>query len=340
MAMIKESGPLDLADYMRIALTDPEHGYYTNAAALGADGDFITAPEISQMFGELIGLWVVDTWNRLGSPEDVKLVELGPGRGTLIADALRAIRAASDMPIDLHLVEVNPLLEAEQAKRVNAAWWDSIEQVPPGPMILIANEFFDTLPIQQMTKTPDGWRRTVVKAEGERLIAEPGPSTAPPIWAAEDFPDGSIIETSEEVISLARLLGRRVHAHGGAALIIDYGNETSAPGSSLQAVSAHVYADPFDDPGQADLTAHVDFQALAEAAITAGAAVAGPVTQNAFLNALGLPARADALKRSANPAQAREIDLAAHRLTAPDQMGTLFKVLAIKSPSLSSLAGL
>ena len=339
--MIREQGPIDLADYMRIALTDPDHGYYTNAEAVGARGDFVTAPEISQMFGELIGVWIVDTWQRMGAPEDVRLVELGPGHGTLMADALRAVRGVSGMPVDPYLVEVSPVLRARQQALLSATWLDSVDALPPGPAIVIANEFFDALPVSQIQRDEDGWRRRVIDAGPDEsgLFATKGPIAEDVPANMEDAPVGAIVELAPERGALAAGLARRICKYGGAALIIDYGPETSAPGDSLQAVRGHEYTDPFAAPGQADLTAHVDFASLGWAAAAEGAQVFGPVPQAAFLAALGLVERADALKRSASPEQRRDIDLAAHRLTAPDQMGTLFKAMAIAAPALTGLAG-
>ncbi len=340
VAMIRDRGPIDLADYMRIALTDPEHGYYMASPALGAEGDFTTAPEISQMFGELIGLWIVDTWMQMRQPQDTVLVELGPGRGTLMADAQRAIEAASDMPINLHLVEASPGLKAEQATRLDATWCASLDDVPAGPMILIANEFFDALPIHQRIKTRDGWFTIVVDADANNnLVPTLGALADEPAYADHETPEGALYEIPAAGIALAEQIAARLTSQRGAALIIDYGPENSAVGNSLQAVQRHDYTDPFADPGRADLTAHVDFEALGTAARAKGATVLGPVTQNHFLNQLGLAQRAAVLKQGATPGQRREVDLAAHRLTAPDQMGTLFKALAIADPTLTALAG-
>jgi NADH dehydrogenase [ubiquinone] 1 alpha subcomplex assembly factor 7 len=340
---IRDTGPLTVAEYMKAALGDPRYGYYVTRDPLGAAGDFVTAPEISQIFGELIGLWIADCWDAMGRPRHLKLVELGPGRGTLMADVLRTLRVAPAMLPDPWLVETSPVLRAAQQQRVEARWADSLAGVPPGPMVLIANEFLDALPIRQFRRDGGLWRERLVTAGdsglewtlGEALGAD---ETGLPRDVAE-APDGSTAETSPESLALVREVAARLAQGGGAALFIDYGTTASAPGDSLQAVRAHRYCDPLDAPGEADLTAHVDFAALAAAAREAGAAVHGPTPQSLFFDALGVFTRAQALKRGATPAQARQIDLGVHRLTAPDQMGSLFKAMALTDPSMPPPAG-
>ncbi|MEN3953034.1 SAM-dependent methyltransferase [Iodidimonas sp. SYSU 1G8] len=339
---IRQRGPLRLDEYMRIALTDPLHGYYITRDPLGAGGDFTTAPEISQLFGEMIGVWIADCWDAMGRPRHLKIVELGPGRGTLMADILRTLKVAPAMLPEPYLVEASPALRAVQQRRVAGHWVDDLDEVPDGPMVLIANEFLDALPVRQFVRQQDGWHERMIglSPDGETLtwtvsdgLAE---GTAP---AFEEAAPGTIAETAPDALALVRQIAARLSAQGGAALFIDYGSVESRTGDSLQAVRGHQYADPLDAPGEADLTAHVDFASLAAAARDSGAAVHGPVPQSLFLDAIGLFHRAQALKRNATQAQAREIDLGAHRLTAPDQMGTLFKVLAITDPSMPQPTG-
>ncbi|MEX0815038.1 MAG: SAM-dependent methyltransferase [Dongiaceae bacterium] len=342
---IREGGPLTVAAYMAEALGNPEHGYYRRGDPFGVAGDFITAPEISQMFGELIGLWCAETWRRMGGPDPVRLVELGPGRGTLMADALRAVRLVPEFraAIDLHLVETSPLLRVRQAKMLRAAeltpaWHDDFAGVPDGPLLLVANEFFDALPIHQFQRVGDFWRERVVALDAQGrgfrfALAAAGPAAALP--APADAPDGAIAEICPAGRDLAAAIGARVARDGGAALIVDYGPAESAAGDSLQAVRRHRPVDPLADPGAADLTAHVDFAALARAAAAAGAAAHGPLPQGLLLDRLGILMRAAVLVQRATPAQVRDISTAARRLRDPLNMGRLFKALAIAAPGLA-----
>ena len=331
------TGPMTVAEFMAECLGHPELGYYQRRDPFGSAGDFITAPEVSQMFGEMIGLWCVEVWQTMGSPSSCQLVELGPGRGTLMADALRAarVRPAFTQAIHLHLVETSPHLRERQAAALapyHPVWHDSFAEIPEGPLLLVANEFFDALPVHQFVLQADGWRERVVAANGERLIfasAPPGPSFA---LLSERQRGGPAAEVSPASLSLAGELGRRLASHGGAALIIDYGSSQSLPGESLQAVRQHQPVDVLADPGAADLSAHVDFAGLVRAATSAGAAAHGPLPQGEFLHRLGLDARAEILKARATPAQAREIDSARRRLTDAREMGTLFKALALSAP--------
>ena len=336
---IRRDGPLPVADYMALCLGDPEHGYYRRADAIGRGGDFVTAPEISQMFGELVGAWAAAVWTALGRPATVRLVELGPGRGTLMADALRAVtKAAPDFraAIDLHLVEINPALRARQAEALRAAkpeWHESLATVPTGPTIVIANEFFDALPVQQYERTADGWRLRCVGLEADTLAFVGGPvvADAPLEPAHAAVPPGAIVEVSPASRAVIGDLAARI-AKGGAALIVDYGAPASGTGDTVQAVRAHRPVGPLEMPGESDLTAHVDFAALARAARAAGATVHGPVPQGLFLNRLGIAARAAILLRQATPEQRRAIAAACERLIGEAQMGTLFQVLAITAP--------
>ncbi len=362
-ARIARLGAITVADYMAEAVAHPDHGYYMSGDPFGAQGDFVTAPEISQMFGELIGLWCADTWQRMGAPVPVLLVELGPGRGTLMADALRAARIVPGFgaALHLHFVEISPALRARQrdtlaecagAERAGAeragdvapSWHESLDQVPDGPTLLIANEFFDALPVRQFEKRPEGWceRLVTLAPDGETLaftLAPPGPWAALLPAALREAPPGALAEVSAPAIGIAGEIGRRLATGGGAALIIDYGHAEPRTGATLQAVRRHAAHAVLEDPGAADLTAHVDFSMLARAATEAGARVHGPVPQGRFLEALGIGARARALGESATPDQASEIASALRRLTHPREMGELFKVLALGDPDLGPPAG-
>jgi SAM-dependent MidA family methyltransferase len=347
--IIAIDGPLDIARYMALCLGHPLHGYYVARDPLGRGGDFVTAPEISQMFGELIGLWAAATWQAMGSPASLRLVELGPGRGTLMADVLRAanIIPAFRSALTVHLVEISPRLIARQRETlpgldIPLAWHRQFAEVPAGPAIVIANEFFDALPVHQAVKAADGWHlRTVGIADGRlALMVSPDPMPGFDALLPEplhEAPTGAIYEWRDEQIMLE--LARRLVRDGGAALVIDYGHAESAAGDTLQAVRGHRYAAPLAEPGLADLTAHVDFAALARAAQRSGARVHGPVAQGAFLRRLGIEPRAARLKTSATEEQAVDIDTALRRLVDADQMGTLFKVLAIADPKLPAVPG-
>jgi SAM-dependent MidA family methyltransferase len=311
---IAAEGPIPVSVYM----AEANAHYYATRDPLGAAGDFTTAPEISQMFGELAGLWLTDLWLRAGRPEGAHYVELGPGRGTLAADAQRVMKGAGLAP-DVHLVETSPVLRQAQAERVpGAIWHDDLSTLPKaGPLLVVANEFFDALPIDQLDTA--GRIRTVDWRDG-RFV---------PIGEVET-------ETSPASLAIAADLAQRIAAQGGAALIVDYGHDRPGRGDTLQAVYRHAYADPFEAPGERDLTAHVDFSALAKAA--KGVRVSGPVPQGDWLDAMGLPVRAAALARAA-PARTEEINAARDRLSAPSQMGRLFKVLAFSAPQWQEPAG-
>jgi NADH dehydrogenase [ubiquinone] 1 alpha subcomplex assembly factor 7 len=323
------AGPIPLSQYMGAANAH----YYATRDPLGARGDFTTAPEVSQMFGELIGLWLADMWDRAGRPAS-RYVELGPGRGTLAADALRAMKRAGLEP-PVHFVETSPTLRTAQAERVPHAEW-SIELIGVEedlPLLVVANEFFDALPIRQLVKTEEGWRERLVACQDTMFLPIVGDRTfdqiiPPHLRIAEP---GAILETSPASVAILRALAKRLLAQGGAALIIDYGYEGPATGDTLQAVRGHQYVNPFEDPGEADLTAHVDFATLREAAEIEGLVAYGPVTQGAFLTALGIDARADALARAA-PDRADGIAADRDRLVSDEAMGDLFKVIALTAP--------
>jgi NADH dehydrogenase [ubiquinone] 1 alpha subcomplex assembly factor 7 len=345
---IAADGPLTIAAYMAEALGHPAHGYYITRDPLGATGDFTTAPEISQMFGEMIGAWCAERWQAMGRPDPVLLVELGPGRGTLMADALRVLERVPGLAtaLRLHLVETSPALRARQRAALGARpahWHDRLDSVPDGPLLLVANEFFDALPIRQLVRTEAGWAERCVglAPDGRGLAFVHDGATAPLLVppALRDAPAGSVVELCPAGAAVAAAIGARLAAAGGAALIIDYGYAGPACGDTLQAVRAHRHADILAEPGLADLTAHVDFAALARAAEGAGCRGHGPVGQGDFLKALGIGLRAEQLRRLATPAQARDIEAALARLTGDDQMGRLFKVLALTDAGASVPAG-
>lgn len=340
--LIKETGPMPVSHYMALALGHPKHGYYMTRDPLGAAGDFTTSPEISQMFGELVGLWIAETWIAQGSPSPFILAELGPGRGTLMADALRALRSVPGLlpALDLHFVETSPVLAAIQKQNVpNATWHDRFDTLPQGPIYIIANEFFDALPIRQFVRMEQGWCERYVMLSEDSNDDEPAfePAIMPVPQASDDMlapaqrdaPVGSLAEVSPASVAFTDDIARRIAQHGGAALIIDYGHVKSAVGDTLQALRAHQFVDAFEHPGEADLTAHVDFKALALAAKAAGIQANGPIEQGTFLRALGISERAETLKVKATPDQARDIDVAERRLTSREEMGSLFKVLAL-----------
>jgi NADH dehydrogenase [ubiquinone] 1 alpha subcomplex assembly factor 7 len=345
LRLIHGQGPISIAHYMQIALTDPEHGYYMRRNPLGRD--FVTAPEVSQMFGELLGLFFVQAWEDRGRPGRFHLVELGPGRGTLMTDMLRAatIRPGFIAAARIHLIEISPALRAAQEKTLEhmpVAWARELGDVPDDvPLFLIANEFFDALPVHQFIRAGGAWRERMVSATGEDLIFAAAPDAIAPSFVPaqlRDANEGAIFETSPSSQALARDIARRIAQTGGVALILDYGHSAFGLGDTLQAVKAHRQVEPLDEPGEADLTCHVDFAALAAAARAQRAQIFGPLTQAAFLESLGIRARAQALK-SAAPQQAAAIDAALDRLVRAEQMGMLFKVLALAAPDTPPLPG-
>ena len=335
------TGPISLADFMAEALGHPRLGYYRRALPVGAAGDFTTAPEISQMFGELVGAWLAERWLAMGRPAGVRLVELGPGRGTLMADALRATRGVPGFhaALDLHLVEINEQLRALQGQALAAyrpTWHARFDDVPDGPLLLVANEFFDALPVRQFERTARGWsERMVGLADDGSLRLALAPGVTPYAPALPDAPVGAQAELCEAGLALAGAIGARLQRHGGWALIVDYGHDRPL-GASLQAVRGHRGAAVLDRPGETDLSAHVDFAALAAAT---GRPTFGPVAQGDFLRRLGIAERAKALKAQASGAQRAAIDAALARLIAPDQMGTLFRVLAVGDDRSAAPAG-
>jgi NADH dehydrogenase [ubiquinone] 1 alpha subcomplex assembly factor 7 len=319
-------GPIPVAQFMAAANSH----YYATRDPLGAAGDFTTAPEISQMFGEIIGLWLSDLWLRAGKPDTVHYVELGPGRGTLAQDALRSM-AKTGLTPKVHFVETSPVLRAQQSQRLpDAVFHDDVSTLPDdGPVLIVANEFFDALPVQQIIRGPEHWHQRLVACQDTLFLPIKGKAVPNEIVpeTLRDAPVGSIIETSPASVAIARAVAKRVVAQGGAALIIDYGYEGPAIGETLQAIKQHERTNPFDHPGEQDVTAHVDFTALAAIAALADAHVHGPVAQGHFLETLGIGTRAVSLIKS-QPHRGAEIEAARTRLTHPNAMGALFKVMA------------
>ena len=366
-ARIEREGPMPVDAYMRACLADPEHGYWQRTQTIGTGGDFITAPEISQVFGELIGLWCAVVWQNMGSPVPLRLVELGPGRGTLMRDVLRAARAVPPFltAASVHLIEISaPLRKAQQqtlaflsgrttpdqgpltpalSQRgeggtavcggVPINWHDVIDEVPEGAAIVIANEFLDALPIRQLVFADDAWRERVVDVDGRgglQFAAGPEAAAGSEVLAISPQP-GAVVELrAGEDELLARLVARGSPL---VALFIDYGPAQPATGDTLQAVRRHAWVDPLSRPGRADLTAHVQFAHLARKARAAGLAVDGPITQAEFLGRLGVAERAARLM-AANPKEAGNIEADVQRLISPTGMGELFKVMAVRTPSL------
>lgn len=336
--MIDLDGPISVGAFMMLALHDRETGFYATQESIGTAGAFVTAPEISQVFGELIGLWCAACWRDQGSPAAPLLVELGPGRGTLMADMLRAIRGAPDFlnAIEIALVEASAKLETVQRERlapapVSICWlrnWDEV--ACDRPLFVIANEFFDALPVRQFVMSERGWceRMVVVGDEALEFALSPQPVPLSVHPSRGEASLGAVYEICPAAVSLAEDIGRNVAATGGAALIIDYGHAGRGYGDTLQAVRRHARDDVLAAPGEADLSAHVDFSALAEAVRRGGARTYGPVEQGSFLSSLGITTRGEQLAR-ANPGWAREIDAAIARLTSAEAMGELFKVLSV-----------
>jgi SAM-dependent MidA family methyltransferase len=322
---------------MHACLHDPEDGYYAVRPGLGAAGDFITAPHVSQMFGELIGLWAVEVWVRLGRPSRIRLVELGPGDGTLMGDVLRAARIAPGFldVAEIVLVETSAPLIARQAAALDGhapRWVSRVEEIDvDAPVIILANEFLDCLPISQAVRGADGWRerRIGLDENGRLSLVLGGPAAGP------EAPVGAVREWSPELVAAGSAIGGLVAGSGGATLLIDYGRAEPGFGDTLQALRGHKKEGPLDNPGLADLTAHVDFPAFLAAAESAGAGAAPILTQGEFLRGLGIEARAAALSR-AHPGQADKIARQLARLIAPDQMGQLFKVARIAAMGMTA----
>ena len=339
------NGPLTVAEYMELALQHPLYGYYRAGDPLGRDGDFTTAPEISQMFGEMIGLWCADMWQRMGRPSPFALAELGPGRGTLMQDVLRATAKVPDFhaQMNLCLMESNATLRTRQGEKLDCykpCYIDDLAQLPAMPTLMIANEFFDALPIRQFEKTTQGWCERMVTWDGAALAFTLCPATQalmevmPP--AIREKEAGAVYEISFPSLKMARDIGQHLGNHGGAMLAIDYGYTDLPMRPTFQAIAKHEYANPLACVGERDLTAHVDFGALQRATRLSGPT---PITQGEFLRNLGIEIRAAQLKHRATPEQAQAIDAALHRLTDPMQMGNLFKVMCVAGPSFQQVTG-
>jgi SAM-dependent MidA family methyltransferase len=332
MDRIRALGPLTIAEYMAECLLHPQYGYYTTQPPFGAEGDFVTAPEISQMFGELIGLCLAQSWLDQGAPERFALVELGPGRGTLMVDILRATQGVPRFPqaADIHLIEASDRLRAVQAETLKPTqphWHSGLDTLPPLPMFAVANEFFDALPARQFVRDGSQWRERQVGLEGDTLcfgLSAPAPQPALD-HRLNDTDDGDLVEVNSAAHAISAQLGAHIDAHGGAALLIDYGDWRSL-GDTLQALKSHEYVPPLDWSGQADLTQHVDFEAIAKASQSAHTRL---TPQGLFLGRLGIAQRAEKLAAALNGKTLESHIAAFHRLTHPDEMGTLFKVLGL-----------
>lgn len=344
-AHIRAHGPLDVGAYMSLALSHPEYGYYMTRDPLGRGGDFTTAPEISQLFGEVLGAWVADIWIRMGRPERFTLLECGPGRGTLMEDMLRAVRGVEGFhrACAVHLLEISPALKSLQAEKLapyKPEWHADLAQVPDDlPLIVIANEFLDALPLRQFCRAEAGWAERMVGlgAEGGlEFVLRPAADLLIPA-AFKDAPDGTIFEISPAREGFVRGLSALLKRAGGAALLIDYGHAATAPGDTFQALRGHKFVPVLEAPGQADLTSHVDFEALARAA--AGMDVFGPAPQGRFLHNIGIAHRARYLMQKAGADQAQEIENGLKRLTDSDQMGELFKIMGLSYGQTFALGG-
>lgn len=344
IGQIEKDGPISVETYMNACLGDPEYGYYMHGDPFGRGGDFTTAPEVSQMFGEAIGVWFATAWQMMGKPEKFNLIELGPGRGTLMADLLRAANVLPEFAeaIEVHMVDMSPALRQVQGKTldgvpVHVRFHQRFEQVPAAPSLIVANEFFDALPIRQIIKGEDGWHERVVDvADGELVLRasdEVLSMAEVPLWARA-AKVGEIAELAPARNDMARQIATFIRRNGGAGLIIDYGHALSFAGDTFQAVRKHKFVDVLDHPGESDLTSHVDFEELAQAFKDGGVNVHGPRTQQAFLFAMGIKERLEMLKKKA-PARTRiMLNKQVDRLVSEKQMGHLFKVLSITDPSL------
>tara|TARA_B100000686_G_scaffold355172_1_gene470651 strand:+ start:643 stop:1725 length:1083 start_codon:yes stop_codon:yes gene_type:complete len=335
---VKEKGPIALSEYMSLALTHPLYGYYMKKDPLGKNGDFITAPEISQIFGELIGLWAASTWKQMGHPQSTHLIECGPGRGTLMGDFLRATKLVPNFrsAINLHLLETSPVLKKRQLALLNSAspvWHKNMRTVPTGPTILIANEFLDSLPVQQVRKTKNGWVERLIGLKNDKLVFVEGNAIKIEQLINWNIPInakvGAIFEMSHSNIEFAEQICTRLDFYPGYALIIDYGYRDSNGKETLQGVRKHSFADPMARPGDIDLTTHVNFGVLATYVSDRGHTAVGPISQATFLERLGVRERTKFLMRNAPQNKAKQIAIGTERLTDPKQMGKLFKAMVI-----------
>jgi NADH dehydrogenase [ubiquinone] 1 alpha subcomplex assembly factor 7 len=324
-AMIETEGPMPLDRYMALCLGHPQFGYYMTRDPLGASGDFTTSPEISQVFGELIGVWLLNSWTALGSPKKFALVELGPGRGALMADVLRTVKAVPEFAngAEVHLVETSPVLRALQREKLGeVVWHDTVLSLPSMPCFVIANEFFDALPIQQFENRAGRWFQRCIGFGDGQLKMGLVPFASMP---AEE----GLYEASPVSQAIAEDLGGHIAKHGGLALVIDYGHLKSAAGDTLQALRKHEFVSVLNSPGETDITAHVDFELLAKAFISGGAELLPMLTQGQFLKAMGLDMRTEKLAAKLTGQAKQDFIAASHRLADADQMGNLFKVMAV-----------
>jgi len=350
---IKTKGPISIATFMAKALGDEQHGYYMKKDPFGQDGDFTTAPEISQMFGEIIGLWQAQNWLNMGRPAEIHLIELGPGRGTLIQDVLRSMKVVPGLldAVKLHLVEMSPVLrriQEERLKDFGKPMWhnqiaDALEFAGGKPILLIANEFFDALPVRQFEKADTSWHERLIGVDHKdnlcfQLAALPtSDQMIPP--AHHQAENASIVEICAIGENILKDIAGYIKINSGAALIIDYGHVAHGTGDSLQALKGHDYTNILTNPGDADLTTHVNFQRLKEIAQNIDVKIYGPITQASFLNAMGIDARSQMLSRKATAEQKQDIQAARRRLTEASQMGNLFKVMALTGDSLREISG-
>lgn len=340
LRQIERFGPMSIDEYMTQCLLHPEYGYYTTHQPLGAKGDFVTAPEISQMFGELIGLCLAQTWMDQGAPSPFCLAELGPGRGALMADVLRATRNVPGLhnAMQVMLVEASPKLQETQKEALSGyfiEWANDINSLPELPLFLIANEFFDCLPIKQFKRTEKGWQEQVIAAKDNALHFALGKEAPDQIFPEREV--GSVIETSPSSVAIAQSIGMKVSSNGGAALFIDYG-DWGSHGDTLQALQNHKKTSPIDHVGQSDLTAHVNFEAI-ENAIMPYAKCSALIPQGVLLERLGITTRAQNLAQGLSGSALENHILAHKRLTHPDEMGTLFKAMAITPKGAKHPAG-
>ena len=341
---IINGGAISVHEFMSEALNHPEHGYYTKSNPIGRSGDFITAPEISQMFGELIGIWCATTWLKIGKPKSFILMELGPGRGTLIVDALRALKKLPEFlkTMELHFVEINPQLKKTQEKLLSdfkITWHKKLSDIPQKPTIFIANEFFDALPIEQFFFRNKKWYRRKVDLAEKKYQSEPKftfieePSSLSDVDGQfvinSEWLNGSIFEFSPQSREVITKISKHINYYNGAALIVDYGYYEPNTNSTLQAIQRHKYVDVLNEPGCSDLTAHVDFKALSSIAKINGISCWGPISQGSFLRRLGIETRADKLSVSASKETKESIKRAKQRLINEDQMGSLFKAMVL-----------
>jgi Uncharacterized conserved protein len=348
-AIIRAGGPISVTDYFALCLADPEYGYYKTREPFGRHGDFITAPEISQLFGEMIGVFMVHAWQRHGMPDGVRLVEIGPGRGTMMADMLRVIKRIAPQLFDsmnVHLVETSERLRGVQRVTLEAystkiSWHDSFDEVPDGFVLIAANELFDAIPIRQFIKTPTGFRERLIGLDAvDQLAFAAGVATLDPELLPSPqaaIPEGTIFELAPARQAVMQTLCERLKRSNGTALIIDYGSLVTGFGDTLQAVRNHDFDPPLANPGEADLTSHVDFEDLAKVAVATGVHLNGGKHQGDFLYGLGLAERAKALAKDKDPAEQRLIAAAVDRLAGAGagKMGELFKVIAVSSPALN-----